>query len=88
MLRITRSTRNGTVWLKLEGKLSGPWVAECRSACNREAAQGAPPVLDLAGITFVDREGLHLLRGLAALGVSMPVRSSFVAELLRWEEPR
>lgn len=88
MLRITRSNRDGTVWLKLEGKLSGPWVAECRSACNRETTQGASPALDLSGITFVDREGLLLLRGLAAQGVNMPVRSSFVDELLRWEEPR
>jgi anti-anti-sigma regulatory factor len=86
VLRITRSIRDGTVWLKLEGKLAADWVEECRSACAAEAAQGRSPMLDLSDVTFVDRNGMQLLAQLTQAGLSIPLRSSFVAELLRLEE--
>lgn len=85
MLRITRSTKDGTEWLKLEGKLVGPWVDECRTACARETGHGRRPALDLSEITFVDADGVQLLRELVEQGVDIPVRSNFVAELLRLE---
>jgi hypothetical protein len=87
VLRITRHTKDGTVWLKLEGKLAGPWVNVCGSACASEVSAGRRPALDLADVTFVDRDGLHLLRQLAEEGLAMPVRSNYVAELLRLEKP-
>ncbi|MCK6456409.1 MAG: STAS domain-containing protein [Phycisphaerae bacterium] len=86
MLRITRETKDGTVWLRLEGKLVGPWVDECRSACAQETANGRRMALDLSQVTFVDRAGVHLLHQLAESGVELPLCTSFVAELLRLEE--
>ncbi|MCG3127258.1 MAG: hypothetical protein CHACPFDD_02116 [Phycisphaerae bacterium] len=85
MLRITSSTKDGTAWLKLEGKLVGPWVDECRMACARETGRDRRLALDLSEITFVDADGVRLLRELVEQGVDIPVRSNFVAELLRLE---
>jgi anti-anti-sigma regulatory factor len=50
--------------MKLEGKLTGPWVEECmrvwlelkRTLSTRKLA------LDLCGVTFVDALGMQLLR--------------------------
>lgn len=85
MLRITRSIKDGTVWLKLEGKLAADWVEECRLAYAADATSGRRPVLDLSEVTFVDRDGLKLLRQFETEGVLIPLRSNFVAELLRTE---
>ncbi len=85
MLRITRSMADGAVRLRVEGKLVGPWVDECRAACARETVEGRPLALDLADITYVDADGVQLLRELVEQGVEIPVRSRFVAELLRLE---
>jgi len=82
MLRITTSNENGTVWIKLEGKLVGPWVEACRQECARLSRSGAPPRVDLSAVGFVDSAGEEFLRELAgasAIGRS----SSFVEELLR-----
>ncbi|MCC6359886.1 MAG: hypothetical protein IT450_14170 [Phycisphaerales bacterium] len=87
MLRITRSIKAGTVWLILEGKLAADWVEECRSACALEKARGHTPALDLSEVTFVDREGVQLLFQLAREGLSFPLTSNFVNELLRREQP-
>lgn len=82
MLRITRSEKDGTIWLRLEGKLLGPWVDEFRATVARETAQRGIN-LDLNEVTFVDAEGLRLLRELTQHGHDTSKRSSFVAELLR-----
>ena len=49
--------------MKLEGRMVGPWVAECRRAwlslqCSLSTRKLA---LDLRGVTFVDESGLELL---------------------------
>lgn len=85
MLRITRSMRDATVWLELEGRLAGAWVDEARETCRRESTGGRPLALDLSKVSFVDGRGLKLLRELAADGVTMPLRSNFVVELMRLE---
>lgn len=85
MLRMTRSIRNETVWVAFEGRLAGAWVDEARETCRRELAGGRTLALDLSLVSFVDGRGLQLLRELSADGVSMPLRSNFVTELLRPE---
>jgi len=87
MLRITRLLKDGTVWLRLEGKLAAEWVTECRDACAGDLTHGRRPSLDLSAVTFVDRDGVQLLRQLAQEGVAIPLRSNFVAELLNLEQP-
>ena len=50
--------------MKLEGRLVGPWVTECKQAwLALESARSAKRLtLDLCGVTFVDDSGLALLR--------------------------
>ena len=76
MLRITT---NGAR-LKLEGRLSGPWVGEL------ERLVGAHPkserlTFDLSGVTFVSRPGAQLLRRLS-LRAALTGMPPFVVELL------
>ena len=69
--------------LRLEGQVIGPWVEELRGMCERLLSQCQPLTLDLAGVSFLDRDGITLLRGLVARHVALINRSPFVAEQLR-----
>ena len=69
--------------LRLEGQVIGPWVEELRGVCERLLSQRQPLTLDLAGVSFLDRDGITLLRGLVARHVALINRSPFVAEQLR-----
>jgi len=86
VLRITRLREDQATCLRLEGKLVGPWVNVAREACEQEASRSRPIALDLSEVTFVDAEGLSLLRALRASGVELRECSNFVAELLRLEK--
>ena len=82
MLRIvTRRTGNGGATLGLEGRLMGPWVDELERTCV--ALSDRALALDLAGVSFVERRGVHLLRSLDTRGVSLLHCTPFVAEQLR-----
>jgi anti-anti-sigma regulatory factor len=50
--------------MKLEGKMVGPWVTECRQTWTMllSALSARKLALDLCGVTFVDESGLALLR--------------------------
>jgi hypothetical protein len=69
--------------LRLEGHVSGPWVEALRGVCERLLALGQQLTLDLAGVSFLDRDGITLVWGLAARHVALINRSPFVAEQLR-----
>ena len=63
MLRITATREGEEITLKLEGKLSGPWVEEfsrcwnaATSTCKKESLR-----VDLTELTFVDPAGKQLL---------------------------
>lgn len=67
----------------LEGRVVGPWVDELREACESVLRQGAHLTVDLAGVAFVDREGLALLERLRRREIALSNCSAFVAEQLR-----
>ena len=69
--------------LRLDGQVIGPWVEELRNVCERLLSEGKRLTLDLAGVSFIDREGVSLLWSLAARQVGLINRSRFVAEQLR-----
>jgi len=50
--------------MKLEGKMVGPWVAECRQSWTvlLSSLSARKLALDLCGVTFVDESGIALLR--------------------------
>ena len=81
MLRITRSTSNGTTLLKLEGKLLAAWAVELL-----EQSSSADTVeLDLSQVSFVDRAGLVALGDLLGRGARIVACAGFVAQLLEME---
>ncbi|MBS1841535.1 MAG: hypothetical protein JSS69_12120 [Acidobacteria bacterium] len=50
--------------MKLEGRMVGPWVGECREAwlSIQSSLSARKLALDLCGVAFVDESGLDLLR--------------------------
>ncbi len=64
MLKITTHNNSNGIVLKLEGRVVGPWAAELGAAWNQLAsALGKQPLtVDLRDITFVDEDGMRILR--------------------------
>ena len=69
--------------LRLEGRVIGPWVEEVRRSCESVFSRGARLTLDLSDVSFVDREGVDLLRSLRDRHVALENCSPFVATLLK-----
>lgn len=83
MLRIEPIEAGGSVVLRLEGRVVGPWVEELRGACESALEQRGRLAVDLAGVGFVDRDGLALLKGLRYRDVMLRNCSAFVSEQLK-----
>jgi ABC-type transporter Mla MlaB component len=71
-----------TVILRLEGEVKGSWVPELRQSCEGVLSRGIVLALDLAGVSFIDRDGIALFHTLQDRDVALRNASSFVAELL------
>jgi hypothetical protein len=69
------------VTLKAEGALMGPWVPLLEAECLRHLEAQRLIELDFAGILFVDRGGIAMVRSLAGRGVRV-VRASAVVNVL------
>jgi ABC-type transporter Mla MlaB component len=57
--------------LRLEGHLGGPSVGELHRCCGGVLASGKELTVDLAGVSFVDPEGVALLKTLKLAGVEL-----------------
>jgi anti-anti-sigma regulatory factor len=65
MLRISQDEKtDGSVSVRLEGVLSGPWVDEMGRVCGVIVSNGQSLRIDLAEVIFVDRAGIDLLANL------------------------
>ena len=85
MLRITvvESLRIA-VTLRVEGRITGPWVEELRTACNVHTFPGDVELsLQLTDISFADAAGIALLRELRDRGVSLVGTTPFLTEQLK-----
>ena len=72
MLRITPiESGNHKVVLRLEGRISGPWVNELGEACEKVLSLGNILVLNLADVSFLDTAGIDLLTSVQAHGVEL-----------------
>jgi hypothetical protein len=92
MLRISPVESTGPrVVLRVEGRVIGPWVDELRRSCETALGHtGARLTLDLRGVTFLDPDGIALVRGLLARDpgdVSVTNGSPFVSAQLRGSRP-
>ena len=84
MLRITRvESSNDAITLRLEGRLSGPWVGELSEACEKAMREGNGLALNLAEVSFLDPEGIDLLATLQSRGAKVVDCSIFVSEQLK-----
>jgi hypothetical protein len=85
MLRITVvESSKIAVTLRVEGRITGPWVEELRTACNVHAFPDDVQLsLDLADISFADAAGIALLRELRTCGVGLNCTTPFLAEQLK-----
>jgi outer membrane protein TolC len=73
MLRITTTDIAEKVTIKLEGKLSGPWVEEFERCWHMSADiyKKKGLVVDLSGVTFVDPAGKKLLCSISSEGAQL-----------------
>ena len=84
MLKIVfDATGNGGFVLRLEGRVIGPWVEEVRRSCDRALTMTSRATLDLANVSFVDRDGVEMLGSLRRRRVALVNCSPFVAEQLK-----
>jgi anti-anti-sigma regulatory factor len=82
VLRITQLHHNGSLLLKLEGKLLEPWAHELRALIPDDPEAARSTRLDLRDVSFIDAAGTQLLRELLARGVVVQSTSSFVDQVL------
>jgi ABC-type transporter Mla MlaB component len=84
MLKIVVAESSQTkATLRLEGQVIGAWVGELERVAEPLLAQAVAIELDLASVSFVDRDGVELLVRLAERGARLLHCSPFVAEQLR-----
>ncbi len=84
MLKIVLSeTSRNSPTLQLEGQVVGPWVEELRRSCETVLSTGAKLILDLSEVSFLDRDGVDLVRSLTNRNVALLNCSRFVVEQLR-----
>lgn len=90
MLRISQraaENEDSATHLRLEGQVTGPWVEELRRVYAEISGSNGHTkghiVIDLAGVSFLDADGIALFHELAARRVLLTNCSSFVAEQLR-----
>jgi ABC-type transporter Mla MlaB component len=84
MLRITRESPDaGEVVLHLSGQITGRWVGELGRACGEASEAGTLVALDLSEVSFIDLDGVALLRELRARSVAFTNCSLFALEQLK-----
>ena len=73
MLKITIQNGSRPRTIKLEGKLSGPWVKELARTCDELSASQHETTMtvDLSEVTFIDAAGRKLLSSLVDSGAQL-----------------
>ncbi len=84
MFRITRlNPGEQPAVLKLEGRLSEPWVGELARVIDLSANGSGPVILELSGVTYADDDGVRLLRALDGRRAELRGGSPFVVNLVK-----
>jgi anti-anti-sigma regulatory factor len=80
MLKITLLDSAGEFRFRLEGKLSGPWVAELRQCwlTASSTTAGRRTVVDLDDVEYVDPAGETLLGDMSREGVRLHASTVFM----------
>ncbi len=65
MLKISTIAKDDkTVTLQVEGRIVGQWVQEVRRECEKGLAESSKVILDLSGVSFVNDQGIKVLKAL------------------------
>ena len=84
MLKITSVVvSEKEVTLQLDGRVSGQWIELLRETAESVLNQGARLNVDLKNISFIDCDGIALLRNLIERGVPHINPPLFVAEQIK-----
>jgi len=84
MLKITRvASLSQEITLQLDGRVTGQWIALLRESAESVLAEGLRLTLDWENISFIDCEGLALIRSLMGRGVRQANAPLFVAEQIK-----
>ena len=85
-LRITRERGSRfRANLRLEGRVVAEWAALLERECLGLLLSRGAVRLDLAGVVFVDRAGVEVLRRLSHMGVEIHCQSRLIASVLEGE---
>jgi ABC-type transporter Mla MlaB component len=88
VLKISITEAAGQLFtLELDGQVSGRWVELLQKTCETQFKNGARVAVDLKNVSFVDREGIVLLKSLADRQVEILNALPFIAEQIRTETP-
>ena len=83
MMRISVvQSSSQAVTLRVEGEVKGRWVAELGRACEEALSRDTRLDLDLAGVSFIDIDGINLFRVLMDRHVVLTNPCPFIAEQL------
>jgi ABC-type transporter Mla MlaB component len=84
MLKITSVVSSEKeITLQLDGRVSGQWVELLQETAESVLNQGVQLNVDLKNISFIDCEGIALLRNLIERGVRHTNPPLFVAEQIK-----
>ena len=84
MLKISRGDRDSIhTTLRLEGRVTQAELSELERTRKESQKEGRRLVLDLTGVSFVDREGVAALHRMRRDGIIITGCSPFVGELLK-----
>ena len=84
MLKITEvGLSEKEITLQLDGRVSGQWVELLRETAESALDEGMTLCVDLKNISFIDCEGIALIRNLIERGVRHTNPPLFVAEQIK-----
>ena len=84
MLKILQAEKaNRGFTLELEARVGGPWVHELQSVCESLLKEGRVLKLDLAGVSYVNADGVSVLMSFKSRGVTLNNCSQFVEQQLK-----
>jgi anti-anti-sigma regulatory factor len=75
------------VKIRIDGQITGRWVELMQGMCEVQLKKGLRVSLDLRNVSFVDRDGITVLRSLANRQVKFLNALPFIAEQIRETAP-
>lgn len=90
MLKITRAVLSEQeITLQLDGRVSGQWAALLQDSAESVLNEGLTLIVDLKNISFIDCEGIAVIKNLIQRGARHVNPPLFVAEQInKCREPQ